>query len=143
MEVSTDSLDIEPGESTTYSVRLSEKPSVNGVDVNDVNDEWFVLVFINGMKSPEGQYKDIHIVPGLYRPFNMNDWDTWKDFRVSRDSDDKWAEKLKEDPSLTRATSVTITHEVWDHTTNCPIHNVGVVTLGNGDGKRRERKYRK
>ena len=27
------------------------------------------------------------------------------------------------------STQVTFTHEVWDHTAECPVHNVGSVTV--------------
>ena len=127
------SLDIKPGDSATYSVRLSQKPSVTNVngdviEVNDVKDEWFVFVFIDGVRNMDGRYKDLVIFPPFYRSFNIGNWETPKDFRVSRDSN--------YDPSLTRATSVEITHEVWDHTANCPIHGEGKVevTLGNSGG---------
>ncbi len=100
-------MDIEPGGSTTYYVRLSEKPSVNGVDIGP-EDEWFVMVHMNGVRYTDGRYKDLLITPSFYRSFNKNDWNTWKNFRVSRDSDDVWADRVNQDDS--RATSVTFTH---------------------------------
>ena len=107
---------------------MSKKPSVNGDDTDiGPQDKWFVMVFMNGMRYMDGRYKDLVITPSIYRTFNIDDWDTWKGFTVERDSDADWG-------GGPRATSVTFTHDVWDHTANCPIHDVVdvVVTLGNG-----------
>ena len=128
--VSTNSLTIEPGETVSYSVRLSQAPAVDGVLVDNADDAWFVMLYINGMRYLDGEYADLRVIPSLYREFNKDDWDAPKDFRVTRLSDDEWAKKRKQ--SSERATSVDFTHEVWNHQANCPVHNVGRVTVSIG-----------
>ena len=83
VEVSTDSLEVLPGESKVYYVRLSEKPSVNGDDIPD-GEEWFVMVHIGGVRYMDGRHQDLTLTPSFYRTFDNDDWDEWKSFRVER-----------------------------------------------------------
>ncbi len=115
--VSESSIPIEPGQSNTYRVRLNKPPTEAGVD-------WFVMVHINGVRYTGGVYKDLSLIPGFYRTFDTDDWNTWKDFRITRAGDDYTGE---------RAGRVTLTHEVWDHNSNCPVHGVGSVTVTGGN----------
>ena len=120
VEVSKSTISVAPGKTVSYSVRLSEVPSVNGTPIPDRAD-WFVMLHINGVRnSPDGEYLDLSVVPGLYRTFNNGDWDQWKEFRVTRQGEDYVGE---------RAVDPVFTHEVWDHNSNCPVHNVGPVTI--------------
>ena len=139
--VSDDSILVAPGRSETYSVRLDRIPTqTNGPPLNNETVEWFLMVHINGVRYTSGDYKDLTLIPSFYRSFtgkhNPNDadddgdWDVWKDFRIHRASYDDWEGQGKETDE--RATSVTLTHEVWDHNTNCPVHRRKPVTVGVG-----------
>ena len=139
--VSDSSISVAPGESVTYSVRLNRKPTeTDGTTLHNETVEWFVMVHINGVRYQDGEYKDLTLIPSFYRMFTgkhdpnyPNDggnWDEWKDFRIYRASYDDWEGREKETGE--RATSVTLTHEVWDHNANCPVHRRSPVTVGIG-----------
>ena len=134
VRVSDSSISVAPGESVTYSVKLTRKPTETDGTVLDNDVEWFVMVHINGVRYQDGKYKDLTLIPSFYRTFmgkhdpnhpnDDGDWDEWKDFRIYRASYDDWEGE--------RATSVTLTHEVWDHNSNCPVHSRSPVTVGIG-----------
>ena len=139
--VSDSSISVAPGESVTYSVRLNRKPTeTDGTVLDNEIVEWFVMVHINGVRYQDGEYKDLTLTPSFYRTFtgkhdpnylnDDGDWDEWKDFRIYRTSYNDWEGQGKQ-PSE-RATSVTLTHEVWDHNANCPVHRRSPVTVGIG-----------
>ena len=139
--VSGSSISVAPGESVTYSVRLNRKPTeTDGTTLENKAVEWFVMVSINGVRYQGGEYKDLTLIPSFYRQFtgkhdpnHPNDdgnWDEWKDFRIYRASYDDWEGRGKK--TSERATSVTLTHEVWDHNANCPVHRRSPVTVGIG-----------
>ena len=135
VEASTSSFSVAPGETVRYSVRLSPPP-----DWDEANDppfipdgeEWLVILHIDGARNGNGAYKDLVTIPGFYRQFTNRDWNTWKDFAVTRLSDEDWAAK----GGGPRATSVIFDHEIVDHENNCPVHDSGPLTvnLGNGNG---------
>ena len=134
------SLHIGPGERTTHYIKLSKKPSVNGVEI-EPGDEWHVFLYINGTRSKQSWYRDLNIIPSMFRRFYFNDWNIWKGFTIYRLTDEEWQARKDDDAKFPgidddtpRATSVRFTHEVWDHNNNCPVHNVGPVTLGNSGG---------
>ena len=139
--VSDRSISVAPGESVTYSVRLNRKPTeTDGTTLHNETVEWFVMVHINAVRYQDGEYKDLTLIPSFYRMFTgkhdpnyPNDggnWDEWKGFRIYRASYDDWEGRGKE--TSERATSVTLTHEVWDHNSNCPVHRRSPVTVGIG-----------
>ena len=139
--VSGSSISVAPGESVTYSVRLNRKPTeTDGTTLENEAVEWFVMVNINGVRYQDGEYKDLTLIPSFYRSFigkhdpsHPNDdgnWDEWKGFRIYRASHDDWEGGGKK--TNERATSVTLTHEVWDHNANCPVHRRSPVTVGIG-----------
>ena len=139
--VSDSSISVAPGESVTYSVRLNRKPTeTDGTVLDNEIVEWFVMVHTNGVRYQNGEYKDLTLIPSFYRTFtgkddpnypnDDGDWDEWKDFRIYRASYNDWEGRGKQ-PSE-RATSVTLTHEVWDHNANCPVHRRSPVTVGIG-----------
>ena len=139
--VSDSSISVAPGGSVTYSVRLNRKPTeTDGTTLHNETVEWFVMFHINGVRYQDGEYKDLTLIPSIYRMFTgkhdpnyPNDggnWDEWKDFRIYRASYDDWERRGKE--TSERATSVTLTHEVWDHNANCPVHRRSPVTVGIG-----------
>ena len=98
------SLTIGPGVSTTYSVSLSKAPAKREESDPELgsNDVWFVMAHINGMRYPDGRYKDLSMLPGFYRTFTVNDWDRPMGFRIRRDSDEEWAEKGKNPRTVPR-----------------------------------------
>ena len=139
--VSDSSISVAPGESVTYSVRLNRKPTeTDGTVLDNEIVEWFVMVHINGVRYQDGEYKDLTLIPSFYRlftgkhdpnyPNDDGDWDEWKDFRIYRASYNDWEGRGKQ--TSERATSVTLTHEVWDHNANCPVHRRSPVTVGIG-----------
>ena len=65
----------------------------------------------------DGQ-NDIQWVPSVGWEFNQDNWDQWREIRIQALQDD--------DDQDTR---VVFTHDVWDHTTNCPVHGVGRVEV--------------
>ena len=157
VEVSVSSISVAPGESVTYSIRLTRKPTeTDGTALDNETVEWYAMVHIIGVRYQDGEYKDLTLIPSIYRKFagkhdpnNLNDdgdWDEWKDFRIYR------AENWDEETQGPRATSVTLTHEVWDHNTNCPVHRRSPVTVGiggstpppgNNGGERQRRQQRR
>ena len=132
VEVSPSSISVKPGESATYTVKLSKAPTKSdGSSVTDPNVQWFVMLHIDGVNYQDGVYKDLTIIPSFYRTFTKEDWATPKSFQISRKSEADWDEE-EDGP---RAGPVRFTHEVWDHHANCPVHDRGPVNvhnLGNG-----------
>ena len=139
--VSDDSILVAPGRSVTYSVRLDRIPvHTDGTALVNETVEWFVMVYFDVVEYTDGKYKDLTLVPSFYRTFtgkhNPNnaaddgDWDDWKDFRIHRASYGEWEGQGKQ--TSDRATSVKLTHEVWDHNANCPVHESKPVTVGVG-----------
>ena len=125
----------------TYSVRLDRIPvHTDGTALVNETVEWFVMVYFDVVEYTDGKYKDLTLVPSFYRTFtgkhNPNnaaddgDWDDWKDFRIHRASYGEWEGQGKQ--TSDRATSVKLTHEVWDHNANCPVHESKPVTVGVG-----------
>ena len=128
VKVSSNSISVNPGESTTYKVWLSKPPTeIDGSPVTDSNVEWFVMLHIGGVRYSDGKYRDLTIVPGFYRTFTKDDWNQPKDFRITRKSKAEWDEAV-DGP---RADPVQFTHEVWDHYANCPVHGRGPVNVHN------------
>ena len=135
VEVSETSLTVAPGETVYYSIRLSEAPSVDGILIED--EDWHVFVHVNGVAQRErvdGTYDDLRFVPGFYRTFDHTDWASWKDFRIYRLTDEEW----EAEGGGPRATTISLDHEVWDHTSNCPVHGSGPLTVNLGDGSGNE-----
>ena len=122
VEISRSTVDLSVGQTGSYSIRLSHPPSDGNGNPIPNDKEWWVLVHIDGARRPDGNYKGIRILPSIGRTFDNADWNTWKDIRVETDPDYDGSDGP-------RATSLTFTHEVWDHDSNCPVHNVGRVGL--------------
>ena len=63
-----------------------------------------IMFHINGDRYQDGEYKDLTLIPSIYRMFtghdpnypNDGDWDEWKDFRIYRASYDDWEGQGKE-----------------------------------------------
>ena len=108
VEVSPSTLTLAPGQSLSYRVRLTEPPTADG---------WWVMVHVDGAGRPDGSYRGISWVPSVGWLFNQDNWDQWRGIVIRTDDD------------VELGTQVLFTHEVWDHNADCPVHNVGPVTL--------------
>lgn len=128
VEVDTTSLTINKGGQLSYRLRLTRQPTADG---------WWVRVHVDGAVRVAGEYDadgdgdiDITWMPSVGWEFDRNNWDQWRTVTV-------YARE-------TLAQTVTFTHEVQDHTRNCPVHDVGRLTVrivesgggggGNGGG---------
>ena len=107
VEVMGGPLSVKAGESVTYMVRLSKQPTADG---------WWVRVHVDGAVRADGKYKGLSWVPSVGWEFDQDDWDVWRGITIRNEN-------------AALSTQVTFTHEVWDHTTECPVHNVGPVTV--------------
>ena len=107
VEVNTSSLEIEKGKSTSYSLRLTEPPTGDG---------WWIRVFADGAVRSDGNYKGLSWSPSVGWEFDEGE-NPWRTINISVDED------------AVAGTEVTFEHEVWDHDSNCPVHNVGRVTV--------------
>ena len=113
VEVSTSMLTVREGERKSYSVRLTHPPT------EDADQNWWVMLQVDGARRGDGHYKGIGWTPSMGREFNGSNWDQWLDFMI----------EAKEDDDDTLDTTFTLTHEVWDHNAVCPVHGVGTVTV--------------
>ena len=113
VEVSTSTLTVREGERISYSVRLTHPPT------EDADQNWWVMLQVDGARRGDGHYKGIGWTPSIGREFNGSNWDQWLDFTI----------EAKEDDDDTLDTTFTLTHEVWDHNSVCPVHGVGTVTV--------------
>ena len=115
VEVDRGSLDIAPGKRLSYSIRLTKQPTGDG---------WWVMIHVDGAVRADGEYDangdgkiDITWVPSVGREYDRTNWDKSRDVSVYVTDDAPVGLK------------VTFTHEVWDHNTNCPVHNTAPVTV--------------
>ena len=122
-------LTVQPGASFTYQVRLSEQPTGDG---------WWIRVHVDGEVRADGNYKEIMWVPSVGWEFDQDNWDEWRSIRIMG-----YAVHEGERTLAAPGTKLRFTHEVWDHNTNCPVHNVGQFEIsvsaddnggGNGGG---------
>ena len=107
VEVNTTLLEIEKGKSTSYSLRLTQAPTADG---------WWVRVHVDGAVRYDGDYKGLSWVPSVGWGFDEGE-NPWRTISIKADED------------AVAGTEVTFEHEVWDHDANCPVHNVGRVTV--------------
>ena len=123
VEVSEISLSIAPGETDSYSVWLKMAFGKDGTTIPD-GKVWTVMVSIDGVRYQDGKYKDLTLIPSFYRTFDRTDWNKRKDFQITRVDEEDWDVEV-DGP---RATSVTFTHEVWDHEANCRYRRTGLTS---------------
>ena len=116
IEVDVSRLEINEGHSLSYRVRLTKQPTADG---------WFLRVHVDGAVRIDGFYDtdgdgeyDIRWVPSVGWEFDQDNWNQWRTITVTALQDD--------DDEDTR---VIFTHEVWDHTSNCPVHERGRVEV--------------
>ena len=137
VEVSTTTLTITEGTSATYSVKLSHDPiyyrhvvGINGTELvpcrqEDPSCEWWVLIQVGAGRNGTGKHDldndgqiDLTLIPSIGRKFDRSDYSQWKTIRIHAEEDDD-----------TEDQTVTFSHEVWGDDTDCPIHDVGHVTV--------------
>ena len=137
VEVSTTTLTITEGTSATYSVKLSHDPIYyrhvvgnNGTELvpcrqEDPSCEWWVLIQVGAGRNGTGKHDldndgqiDLTLIPSIGRKFDRSDYSQWKTIRIHAEEDDD-----------TEDQTVTFSHEVWGDDTDCPIHDVGHVTV--------------
>ena len=109
VEVSPTTLSIDEGDSLTYRLRLTEPPLADG---------WWVVLRVNGSIRYDGHYRGISWVPSVGWEFNRDNWDTWREVRVTA---------LQDEDGLDG--SVTFTHDVWDENADCPVKGESPVTV--------------
>ena len=107
--MSPTTLSIDEGESLTYRLRLTEPPLADG---------WWVVLRVNGSIRYDGHYRGISWVPSVGWEFNRDNWDTWREVRVTA---------LQDEDGLDG--SVTFTHDVWDENADCPVKGESPVTV--------------
>ncbi len=127
VEVSTSSLNLQKGKSVSYSLRLTQQPTGDG---------WWVRVFVDGAVRANGKYDtdgdgdvDITWVPSVGWEFDKEECaegldscpSQWRTIRITASEDAVLNKRVQFD------------HDVWDHTSNCPVHQVGVVAVTGGD----------
>ena len=127
VQVKPSTLDIAPGESGTYGLRLSKPPTRNAPNGNG----WWIMVHADGGAAdgafPDG-YKGLSWIPSVGWEFKApnpqqtdEEWTgdefNWREIRITVATD------------AVVGTQVTFTHEVWDETTDCPVHNASPVTV--------------
>ena len=137
VEVSTKMLTITEGTSATYSVKLSHDPIYyrhvvgnNETELvpcrqGDPSCEWWVLIHVGAGRNGTGKYDldndgqlDLTLIPSIGRKFDRSDYSQWKTIRIHAEEDDD-----------TEDQTVTFSHEVWGDDTDCPIKDVGHVTV--------------
>ena len=108
VEVSPATLTLRPGQTLRYRIRLTEQPTADG---------WWVRLFVDGEVRADGAYEGFSWVPSVGWGFDRDNWDQWRGINI-RTADD-----------LEAGTQVVFTHEVWDHTAECPVHNASPVRV--------------
>ena len=129
-------LNFNGGNSVTYWIRLSKQP-----DKQPSDQKWWVRIHVDGGVRAEGNYKGFSWVPSVGREFDRNSVNDdnptpWRGvvIRKRENIDIDGDGDVDADDERARPTSLTFSHEVWDHNADCPIHNVGVVTVYPGSG---------
>ena len=101
-------LNLQPGQTQSYQFKLSQSPTGDG---------WWVRVFVDGAVRVDGDYEGYQWVPSVGRKVDQDNWDQWRTVSIKVDDDAQFG------------SSVVFYHDVWDHETNCPVHEVGNVTV--------------
>ena len=143
MEVSPSSLTIMPGETKTYSLRLSKQPVIlnrRGELCDPDSDPppdpsekcnknpWWVMIRVNVPRNADDTYAGYSFVPSVGWEIKLGP-DEWKKWRI-----------VSITAPVDAAGPITITHEVWANSTYCPVHEKGSVGVnvggngGNGNG---------
>ena len=123
---STISVDLKPGETKTYYLRLTAQTVQLDRDGNLVCDPgdgtacadaggWWVRIRVDGLTRDWGEYKGYSWIPSLGWEFDETNWDRWRSVDITAADD-------VEGP-------VTFSHEVWANSTFCPVHGEGSVDV--------------
>ena len=143
VEVSPSTLTIMPGETKTYSLRLSKQPVILNrhgelcdpdsdppPDPSEKCDKnpWWVMIRVNVPRNADDTYAGYSFVPSVGWEIKLgpDEWKKWRTVSINAPVD--------------AAGPITITHEVWANSTYCPVHGKGSVGVnvgsngGNGNG---------
>ena len=127
-------LNFNNGNSVTYWFRLSKQPDKQPSDLG-----WWIRIHVDGGVRADGVYKGFRWVPSVGREFDRNsvnddDPTPWRNVTVTKleNVDIDGDGDVDADDEKARPTSLTFSHEVWDHDAECPIHNVGVISIFSG-----------
>ena len=127
-------LNFNNGNSVTYWFRLSKQP-----DKQPSDPGWWIRIHVDGGVRADGVYKGFRWVPSVGREFDRNsvnddDPTPWRNVTVTKleNVDIDGDGDVDADDEKARPTSLTFSHEVWDHDAECPIHNVGVISIFSG-----------
>ena len=127
-------LNFNNGNSVTYWFRLSKQPDKQPSDLG-----WWIRIHVDGGVRADGVYKGFRWVPSVGREFDRNsvnddDPTPWRNVTVTKleNVDIDGDGDVDADDEKARPTSLTFSHEVWDHDGECPIHNVGVISIFSG-----------
>ena len=152
VEVDTDgTLSVTGTKSGTYKLRLRvrlDRAPRSG-------EEWFVRMWVDGAVRIDGMYDldgdgtmDISWVPSIGRDFDGGDFneetkrsgdfkrldDTYRQADGSYEWETDWRDVVIRTRLDFASGEVLFTHDVWDATNQCPIKNVGQVTVKVGSG---------
>ena len=107
------------GESISYRIRLSEKPTKKlGEAIVDLDDErWWIILRVDGGMRADGDYNGIDWVPSVGWEFTKDNWDQWRTITI----------RGSKRGSSYDGNPIEIEHEVWDHETNCPFKGSGLT----------------
>ena len=125
-------LRIKEGESGTYYFRLSHPPGRVSYDgTSNTFIDWYVRIHVNGSVDDDGTNDEIQWTPSVGDDVNNNPnhwrrWNRWRSVTITPHDDN----------TNTGSRTVTFAHEVWEDSSECPIHDVGkvIVTIVDDDG---------
>ena len=131
VEVSSSSLRLTKGGSVSYGLRLTQLPTANSPN------DWWVMIDVeaDGMGIGSEGHGGIRWTPSV-------GWEIQDAPDATPDPDNpeatRWYTLTIYADENASVNHLSITHEVWDHESNCPIHGVGrvsvqVVNEGDGD----------
>ena len=135
VEVSPSTLTIMPGETKTYSLRLSKQPVIlnrhgelcdpDAAPPPDPSEKcnknpWWVMIRVNVPRNADDTYAGYSFVPSVGWEIKLgpDEWKKWRTVSINAPAD--------------AAGPITITHEVWANSTYCPVHEKGSVGVNVG-----------
>ena len=129
VEVDTSSLTVDEGGTVRYRLRLSKAPILSNEEAA-AGKTWVVRLHVDGItRFDEGAHgydvdgdgeTDITWRPNYYREFDLNDWNRWKDVRITAHPDSDGEDQ-----------QITFRHEVWAPGGACPFLGASVTVRVN------------
>ena len=125
VEVDTSRVEVDEGGMVTYYIRLSKAPILTREEMR-AGKSWIVRLHVDGHpRIDEGANgydvdgdgeTDFTWQPNYYREFDLDDWNQWKDVRITAHQDGDGEDQ-----------QITFRHEVWDQNTECPFEGSEVT----------------